>query len=426
MATKQNVLIVGSGGREHALAWKIAQSRQLGRLYVAPGNGGTAAIATNVALKASDIPGIVEFARTNDIHLTLVAPDDALAAGLVDALQAAGLRAFGPRQAAAQIEASKAFSKDLMTERRIPTARYETFTDLAAAQTYVAAQSFPQVVKASGLALGKGVYICADFDEAKQALEEIMANKIFGDAGSSVVIEDYLAGQEISIHAFCDGATTALFPTAQDHKRIGTGDIGPNTGGMGTFAPVPWVKPTLLHKIQATVVEPVLAGLAARQAPFVGLLYPGLMVDGNNVRVLEYNARFGDPETQSYMRLLKTDLLDILNACIDGTLAKLKITWSDQTAITVVLASAGYPGKSTTGLPISGLAEAGEQPGIVVFHAGTKLDENDTPLTSGGRVLGVTATGRDLREAQQKAYDAIKLIHFDGLQYRTDIGDKAL
>jgi phosphoribosylamine--glycine ligase len=355
---KQNILVIGSGGREHALAWKIAQSPQLAQLYVAPGNGGTAGIATNVPIPASDIDGLLEFARANDIHLTVVGPDDTLAAGIVDAFREAGLRIYGPTKAAAQIEASKAFSKDLMTKTHVPTAKYATFTDLVAAKDYVHSHPFPAVIKASGLALGKGVYICQDREEAHRALEEIMGEKVFGEAGSQVVIEEFLGGQEVSIHAFCDGHTAALFPSAQDHKRIGTGDTGPNTGGMGTFAPVPWVKPALLHRVQKEVVQPILTGLRDHHAPFTGTLYPGLMVDGDQLHVLEYNARFGDPETQSYMRLLDTDLLDILDACVDGTLADLHIRWSDRTAVTVVLASGGYPGKYPKGLPITGLNQA--------------------------------------------------------------------
>jgi phosphoribosylamine--glycine ligase len=425
LGMKQNVLVIGSGGREHALAWKIAQSPQLGELYVAPGNGGTAAIATNVPVKASDIDGLVAFAREHEVHLAVVGPDDALAGGVVDAFEEAGLRIYGPTKAAAQIEASKAFSKDLMTKTHVPTARYATFTDLTAAKDYVHSHPFPAVVKASGLALGKGVYICADLEEAHHALDEIMGDKLFGDAGNSVVIEEYLDGQEVSIHAFCDGHTAVLFPPAQDHKRIGTGDVGPNTGGMGTFAPVPWVTTALMHQVQKQAVQPILTGLREHHAKFIGTLYPGLMVDGDQIRVLEYNARFGDPEMQTYMALLETDLLEVLNACIDGHLADLQIKWSDKTAVTVVLAAGGYPGKYAKGLPISGLSTAAALPDVVVFHAGTRR-EGDQVLTTGGRVLGVTATGTDLRDAQARAYRAVSLIKFEGMQYRTDIGSKAL
>lgn len=423
--TPQNVLIIGSGGREHALAWKIAQSPRLGRLYVAPGNGGTAGLAHNLDIKASDIPALVEFARTNDIHLTVVGPDDSLAAGVVDAFQAAGLRVFGPTQAAAQIEASKAFSKDLMTRAGIPTARHRTFTDHAAARRYLSDQTYPLVVKASGLALGKGVYICADEAEAQRALAEIMTDNIFGEAGNSVVIEDYLEGQEVSVHAFTDGHSAVLFPPAQDHKRIGTGDTGPNTGGMGAFAPVPWVKPGLMDLVHRQAVDPALAALETAGTPFTGVLYPGLMVDGNQLNILEFNARFGDPETEVFMRLLRSDLLDVLDACVDGRLSDVPPVWDDRTAVTVVLASAGYPGKSRTGLPITGLAAAAAHPDVVLFHAGTK-QEGERIVTNGGRVLNVTAVGDDLADARAKAYAAIDDIHFEGMQYRTDIGQKAL
>jgi phosphoribosylamine--glycine ligase len=422
---KQNVLVIGSGGREHALAWKIAQSPDIGSLYVAPGNAGTAAIAENVPLKVTDIDGLLEFAKSHDIHLTVVGPDDVLAAGLVDEFSKAGLRAYGPTQSAARIESSKAFSKDLMKESHVPTAKYATFTDLHAAKDYVHGHPAPIVVKASGLALGKGVYICETLEQAHQALDEIMGEKRFGEAGNSVVIEQYLGGQEVSLHAFCDGHNAVLFPSSQDHKRIGEGDVGPNTGGMGTFAPVPWVTPALLHKAQREVVTPILSGLREHHSAFKGTLYPGLMVDGDDIHVLEYNARFGDPETQSYMRLLDSDLLEILNACVDGTLKEVDIKWSNRTAITVVLASGGYPGDYDKGLPITGLSTAAALPDIEVFHAGTALKDGEV-VTAGGRVLGVTATGVDLKDAQDKAYAAIKTIKFDGMQYRTDIGKKAL
>ncbi len=422
---QQNILIIGAGGREHALAWKIAQSPRTAKLYVAPGNAGTALVATNVPISATDVPKLLDFAKTHDIGLTVVGPDDALAKGIVDIFQAAGLRIFGPTKAAARIESSKAFSKDLMREQKVPTAFYETFTIQANAVAYVKAQTFPIVVKASGLALGKGVYICQNFNEASRALQEIMGDRIFGESGSEVVIEDYLTGQEVSIHAFSDGRSSVLFPPSQDHKQIFDGDKGPNTGGMGSFAPVPWVKPELMKTVQSTVVSPILDGLSHAGAPFVGLLYPGLMVDGDNINVLEYNSRFGDPETQIYLRLLDTDLVSILDACVDGTLAQTDIQWGGGAAVCVVLASGGYPGKYRTGLPITGLSEAEALPGIVIFQAGTK-SENGQTMTAGGRVLCVSAVGKDLAEAQARAYAAVKLIHFDGMQYRSDIASKAL
>jgi len=423
MFKPQKVLIIGSGGREHAIAWKIAESGHIGELFVAPGNGGTASIATNVALSSSDVPGLVDFATANAIDLTIVGPDDSLALGVVDAFRAAGLRIFGPTQAAAQIEASKAFSKQLMIESGIPTAKFETFTELAAAKRHLRGRRFPVVVKASGLALGKGVYICQDLAAAEAALADMMTGHIFGVSGSTVVIEDYLTGREVSIHAFCDGHTAVLFPTAQDHKPALDGDTGPNTGGMGTYAPVPWAGPDLVEQAQKTVVEPILAALGKAAAPFSGLLYPGLMVGLDGFNVLEFNARFGDPETQSYVRLLDCDLLEVLEACVVGRLAGTTVKWSDRTAVTVVLASGGYPGKYATGKPITGIEAAAALPDIVIFHAGTTL-KNGQIVTSGGRVLGVSATGADLRDAQAKAYAAIKLIHFEGMQYRTDIGAK--
>ncbi len=425
MTKLQNVLIIGSGGREHALAWKIAQSKQLNQLFVSPGNAGTAAIATTVPISTGDVSELLKFALANSIDLTVVGPDNTLALGVVDAFQAAGLRIFGPTQAAAQIEASKAFSKRLMTDSGIPTAQFATFTDLATAKTYLTGRRFPLVVKASGLALGKGVYICQTAAEAETALDDMMTQKIFGAAGSSVIIEDYLGGREVSIHAFCDGRTAVLFPSAQDHKTIFDGDQGPNTGGMGTYAPVPWAGEALVQSARQTVVEPILAALAEAGAPFTGLLYPGLMVESGHFNVLEFNARFGDPETQSFMRLLDSDLLEVINACVDGRLADTTVKWSNRTAVTVVLASGGYPGKYAKGLPITGIDQAAALPDIVVFHAGTALKDGRI-VTNGGRVLCVSAIGADLQDAQAKAYAAVKLIHFEGLQYRTDIGAKGL
>jgi phosphoribosylamine---glycine ligase len=423
--SKQRVLIIGGGAREHALAWKLTRSPELGRLYVAPGNGGTEAIAENVPIKTADIDGLLDFANSNSIDLTIVGPDDALALGVVDAFQNVGLRIYGPTRAAARIETSKIFGKELMTARHVPTARYKVFTDLESAKQYAGSQSFPLVVKASGPAFGRGSYIARDLSEAIRALDEMMVDKIFGEAGSSVVIEEYLGGQEVSIHAFCDGRRALLFPPAQDHKRIGTGDTGPNTGGMGAYAPVPWLDHALLGRIRSQVIDPILAELEAQCSPFTGTLYPGIVVDSREVKVLEFNARFGDPETQSYMPLLDSDLLSILNICATGELLRDDIRWSTKTAITVVLASGGYPGGYETGLPITGVEAAEAHPDVVVFHAGTKR-VGGRLLTSGGRVLAVTAVADNLADAQQKAYAAVKLIHFEGMQYRTDIGDKAL
>lgn len=420
---KRNVLIIGAGGREHALAWKIAQSSHLGQLFIAPGNAGTASIGTNVSIKPTDIEKLVAFARDNAINLTIVGPDDILALGIVDAFAAAGLRAFGPTRAAAQIEASKAFSKRLMQQAGISTASYATFTDITAAKSYAATHDYPLVIKASGLALGKGVSICQKPADAMEALDAAMDAKVFGEAGATVIIEDYLSGAEVSLHAFCDGKTAVMFPSSQDHKAIGEGDEGPNTGGMGTIAPVSWAGPELINQAHTKVVEPVLRALAEADTPFTGLLYPGLMVDAVGMSVLEFNARFGDPETQSYMRLLESDLLEIIEACLNQTLSKEHVRWSSQTAVTVILASEGYPGNYHKGRPITGLDAAAALPGVVVFHAGT-IQEDDEILTSGGRVLGVSAIGESLEEARARAYAAVDVIHFDGMQYRRDIGNR--
>jgi phosphoribosylamine---glycine ligase len=422
---KQSVLIIGGGAREHALAWKLARSPELGRLYVAPGNGGTETIAENLPISTTDTAGLTDFARKKQIDLVIVGPDDALAAGVVDAFRSIGLRIYGPTRAAAQIETSKVYAKDVMTACNVPSARYETFADLGSAKRYAGSRSFPVVVKANGPAFGRGTYIARDMSEASRALDAMMGEKIFGEAGRQVVIEEYLDGQEVSIHAFCDGRQAVLFPPAQDHKRVGTGDTGPNTGGMGAYAPVPWLDDGLLGKVRAQVIDRVLAELETRCSPFTGTLYPGIMVESGEVKVLEINARFGDPETQSYMPLLDSDLLGILHACAGGGLRPADIKWSTKTALTVVLASDGYPGRYQTGFPITGVEAAEALPDVVVFHAGTRRVDGQL-LTSGGRVLDVTAVGADLAQAQQKAYEAVKLIQFEGMQYRTDIGDKGL
>jgi len=419
-----NVLIIGSGGREHALAWKLEQSPRIGKLYVAPGNGGTRQVAENIPIEANDIDGLVQFAEKNEIGLTVVGPDDPLSLGIVDAFQARGLRIFGPTRAATEIESSKAFAKNLMSEAGIPTAIFKIFSEYDKALVYIREQGAPIVVKASGLALGKGVYVCKTLTQAEAALAEIMLDHIHKDAGNEVVVEEFLNGQEISIHAFCDGKTFTLLPPAQDHKPIHDGDEGKNTGGMGTIAPVLWVSADTLQTLGEQVVRPTLDALAKRGRQFSGLLYPGLKMTTNGPRVLEFNARFGDPETQSYMRLLKTDLFDILDACVDGTLAKLAIEWHSGFATCVVIASGGYPDEYKKGVPIRGVADAEHVPDVVVFHAGTSFDGE--LKTSGGRVLGVTAIGTTLREALDRAYEATQQIQFEGMQYRRDIGAKAL
>ncbi len=423
-----NVLLIGSGGREHALAWKLAQSPRLGKLFIAPGNGGTASLgslAENIPIKADDIPALIAFAKKSSIDLVVVGPDDPLALGIVDQFQKEKFLVFGPTKAAAQIEASKAFAKQLMQEEYIPTAAFQVFTDYDEASRYLASQSVPIVVKASGLALGKGAMVCNTMEEAKAALKSIMVDRTFGDAGNEVVIEEFLEGQEISVHAFSDGISRAMMPTAQDHKPVGEGDTGSNTGGMGTIAPVPWVTDELQNQIAQTILDPTLRAMKKKGCTFSGCLYPGLKITPEGPKVLEFNARFGDPETQSLMRLLKADLLDIFYACASGRLKEIFIEWSSGYAVCVVMASGGYPGAYEKGFPVAGIPEAEKIEGVVVFHAGTKLADGAL-VTSGGRVLGVSATGPTLAEALRRAYAGVGKIKFEKMYYRKDIGAKAL
>lgn len=419
-----NVLVIGSGGREHALAWKLAQSPHLGKLFVAPGNGGTRQVAENVPIDVTNIDDLARFAEKKEIGLTVVGPESPLALGVVDAFRARGLRIFGPTRAAAEVESSKAFAKNLMSEAGIPTAAFKIFSDYGKAFAYIRERGAPIVVKASGLAFGKGVYVCKTLAQAEAALADIMLDHVHvhKDAGSEVVVEEFLDGQEISVHAFCDGKTFVLLPSAQDHKSIRDGDKGKNTGGMGTIAPVSRISADVLRALGEQVVRPTLEALAKRGRPFTGLLYPGLKMTSNGPKILEFNARFGDPETQSYVRLLKTDLLDILEACVNGTLAELAIEWRSGYAACVVIASGGYPDEYKKGMLIRGVVEAERVPDIVVFHAGTKFDGE--LKTSGGRVLGVTAIGNTLRDALDRVYEAVRLIRFEGMRYRRDIGAK--
>ena len=419
-----NILIIGSGGREHALAWKLAQSPRIGRLYVAPGNGGTRDIAENIAIKATDAKVLARFAKKNSIVLTVVGPDDPLALGVVDVFQSRGLRIFGPTRGAAQIEASKAFAKRLMRNSGIPTAPFRIFRKYNNALNYVRKHGAPVVVKASGLALGKGAYPCKTLAKAEKALAEIMLERAHKQAGNEVIVEEFLDGQEIFIHALCDGKTSVLLPTAQDHKPIFDGDKGKNTGGMGTIAPVPWINAQTLRDVNEQIVRPTLRALTKKRRSFTGCLYPGLKMTNEGSKVLEYNARLGDPETQSYMRLLKTDLLDVLDACVDGKLSELTIEWNSGFAVCVVLASGGYPEKYKEKIPIFGISEAEKIPGVIIFHAGTMY--SDQLQTSGGRVLGITAIGETLQETLNRAYEAIRQIKFKGMQYRKDIGAKII
>jgi phosphoribosylamine--glycine ligase len=395
------------------------------KIFIAPGNAGTAQVGENVNIPITDIGGLVQFAINNQIDFTVVGSDDALALGVVDVFQSKNLKIWGPTKAAAKIEWSKSFAKELMNTANIPTAHYKTFTNYNEALAYVKPQYLPLVIKASGLALGKGVTICKTMEEAENTLRDLMVEKIHGEAGAEVIIEEFLQGNEFSTHAFSDGNTFKLLPTSQDHKTINDGDKGPNTGGMGTIAPLPWVTKEIMDEVSSKIVWPALDNLKSSGCPFIGLLYPGLMLTKDGPKVIEFNARFGDPETQSYMRLLKTDLFDILEACVDGNLNDVNIEWENKFACCIVLASGGYPGKYEKGLPISGIEAAEKMPDIVVFHSGTKRHDNQL-LTNGGRVLGVSAIGDTLKEALEKAYAAIKLINFQGMQYRTDIGAKSL
>ncbi|MCM8899991.1 phosphoribosylamine--glycine ligase [Caldicoprobacter algeriensis] len=417
------ILVVGGGGREHALVWKISQSSKVSKIYCAPGNGGISELAECVNIPATDVEGVVRFAKQNHIDLTVVAPDDPLAMGMVDALQAEGLRAFGPTKDAAMIESSKVFAKNLMQKYGIPTAKYKVFDDYGQAVKYVEQIEYPTVIKAEGLALGKGVVIVNDVYEAKEALKAMMVDKVFGQAGLRVVIEEHLIGSEVSVLAFTDGRTVIPMVSAQDHKRAYDGDRGPNTGGMGAFSPSRVYTPEIAREVENRIIKPTIKAMAEEGRPFKGVLYFGLMLTEHGPRVLEYNARFGDPETQVVLPRLKTDIVDIFEAVIDERLDKINIEWEDNAAVCVVLASGGYPKSYKTGYEISGIEEVLKEPDIMVFHAGTKRIDGKY-YTSGGRVLGVTAIAKDLDTAIQKVYQNVEKIHFENMHYRRDIGRK--
>ena len=415
-----NILVIGSGGREHALTWKLKQSSGVDRIFCAVGNAGTAQIAENIPIPASDSPALITFAKQNKIGLTVVGPDDPLAAGMVDAFQAEGLHIFGPTKSAARLESSKIFAKELMQQKRIPTAAARTFTESGEAKHYAERQRFPIVIKADGLALGKGVIIAPDPNAAATAITEMMEQAKFGEAGRRVIIEDLLRGWECSLHALVDGESYQMLATARDHKRAYDGDAGPNTGGMGAFSPAEEWSDKLQSQFDIEIMRPLLAGLREKNVSFRGLLFPGLMVTAEGARVLEFNCRFGDPETQAILPRLKSDLLQLLEATIDGRLAEVKIDWDERVAVTVVMASGGYPEKYETGRVISGLDEVAKLKDIHVFHAGTR-QMNSEIVTAGGRVLAVTALGATRAEARRRAYDAVAMIHFDGSHYRRDI-----
>lgn len=417
----KKVLIVGSGGREHALTWKLAQSPQVSKIYAAPGNPGTALVAENVDIGFTDAGRLLEFAKKNSIDLTVIGQEAASDAGVADAFQAAGLTIFGPTQSATRIESSKAFSKDLMIAQHIPTAQYQTFENHEKALDYIKNKVFPLVIKASGLAEGKGAVVCETVEQAAKTIDEMMVQKVFKSAGNSIVIEDFLTGQEVSTHALCDGSNAILFPASQDHKQVFDGDKGPNTGGMGVIAPVTWVNENHMKAVHETIVIPALAGLSEQGAPFSGCLYPGLMINGESINVIEFNARFGDPEAEVYVRFLDSDLFEILDSCARGRLDPSKVSWKPGYAVSVALCSGGYPGKYEKGLPITGLEQADKLEDVAVFHAGTSVDGEEYK-TAGGRVLHVTATGNSIDEARTKAYAAVDLINFPGKHFRSDIG----
>ncbi|MEO8352751.1 MAG: phosphoribosylamine--glycine ligase [Chthoniobacteraceae bacterium] len=419
------VLVLGSGGREHALVWKLKQSAQIGAVFCAPGNAGIAIDATCVPIPITDYDGQIRWAKENAIDLTVVGPDDALAAGVVDRFEAAGLRIFGPGKSAARLEASKVFAKEFMMRHGIPTAKSASFEKSGDAHRFCQTMDYPVVVKADGLALGKGVIIARNPWEAAMAIYQIMEARAFGDAGARVVIEEYLEGEECSIHALVDGRGYVLFPGAQDHKRALDHDQGLNTGGMGTFSPpAHLLTPAIEREVRERVLDPFLAGVHKDDLDFRGMLFPGLMITAAGVKVLEFNCRFGDPETQVLLPRLESDLVDLLEATIDRRLSEMKPRWSPRPAVCVVMASGGYPGKYPTGKLISGLDST--PPGATVFHAGTKQAPDGGFVTAGGRVLGVTALGDDLAAARTAAYDAVGKIGFEGAHFRTDIAAKGL
>ena len=418
---KKRVLVTGSGGREHALAWKLSQSPQVEKIYAAPGNAGTAQVGENVPIAAEDVGKLVEFAKANRIDFTVVGPDDALAAGVVDAFEAAGLKIFGPRAKAARLESSKAFAKEFLRRHGIPTADYREFTDCAEALDFCRSAKYPLVVKADGLALGKGVIIAQNLAEAEGAVRMCLVDGAFGAAGKRIVIEEFLEGVECSIHALVDGSSYLLLPDCRDHKKAFDGNLGPNTGGMGTISPSGSVDEALRARICREILDPFLEGIQKDGLAFRGMLFPGLMLTAEGPKVLEFNCRWGDPETQVLVRRLKSDLLPLLEASVEGTLSASAPEWEARAAVCVILASGGYPGSYEKGKAIFGLESADELDDVVVFQAGTKVQDGQI-LTNGGRVLGVTALAQNLPGARALAYQAADRISFDGMQRRNDIG----
>lgn len=420
-----NVLLIGNGGREHAIAWKLAQSKKLDKLYIAPGNPGTAECGQNVPVAATDTDGLLDFAKRNGVELVVVGPEDPLAAGVVDVFEEAGIKAFGPGKEAARLEADKAFAKQLMRSAAVSSAEGRVFDRFSEAKAYIASRDEAVVVKAAGLAKGKGVYVCDDPADGIIAAEKIMCDKIFGSAGDKIIVEDKLLGEEASILAFVDGRNIYVMESSQDHKPIGDGDTGPNTGGMGAYSPAPVVTDEMMNQITREILVPVVDGMNRSGAPYKGVLYAGLMMTSGGPRVLEFNVRFGDPETQPILMRLKSDLLEVLLAVCNGTLDRVTLKWDRRPAVCVVMASGGYPGNYEKGKKIIGLANAEKIKDVVVFHAGTKAQNGDI-VTDGGRVLGVTALGETIADAKKRAYEAVALIKFDGAYYRRDIADKAI
>ncbi|HPS55624.1 MAG TPA: phosphoribosylamine--glycine ligase [Sedimentisphaerales bacterium] len=420
-----NVLLIGNGGREHAIAWKLAKSKKLDKLYIAPGNPGTAMCGTNVDLDITDFDAVVEFARQKSVGLVVVGPEDPLAAGIVDAIEAAGIKAFGPSGGAAQLEADKAFSKQIMKASTVATAEGLCFDRYEDAKAYIASRDEAVVIKAAGLAKGKGVFVCEDPADAILVAEKIMCGREFGSAGDKLIVEEKLIGEEASILAFVDSRNIYIMESAQDHKLIGDGDTGLNTGGMGAYSPAPVVTDKMMDRISREILVPIVDGMNRNGTPYRGVLYAGIMVTAAGPRVLEFNVRFGDPETQPILMRLKSDLLEVMLAVCDGKLDEIDLEWDTRPSVCVVMASGGYPGNYEKGKVITGLDCAGQLEDVMVFHAGTAKRGNDV-VTAGGRVLGVTAIGDTVALAKAKAYEAVKMIKFDGAYYRSDIADKAI
>jgi phosphoribosylamine--glycine ligase len=419
------VLVVGGGGREHALVWKIVQSPEVSKVYCAPGNAGISEQATLVPIRANDLASLLQFASKEKIDLTVVGPEDPLTKGIVDLFESKGLAIFGASQRAAELEGSKAFAKEMMKKCRIPTSSYEIFDDPKKARDYVRKQGAPIVVKADGLAAGKGVILCKTVEEGLKSVDEIMVKKIFGEAGDRVVVEEYLVGEEASYIAFTDGKAILPMASSQDHKQVFDGDQGLNTGGMGAYSPAPVVTDEVHEKIIEKILRPIIQGMGEEGRPYKGVLYAGLMIHEGHPKVLEFNARFGDPETQPVLMRMKGDIIPILRACIEGSLSQYKIEWDNRASVCVVMASKGYPGDYEKGKPISGLKEVSQMEDIFVFHAGTSLKDGQMS-TNGGRVLGVTGLGKDIPRAIERTYQAVKKISWEGAHYRRDIGQKAL